>query len=251
MNGLVRAAPVVFLGLLALLWEVASRSGMADPRVLPPFSDVVVVLWSLLHSPGFLADLGVTALEVLVAFLIVVPLGLGVGLYLGERRRAYDAFAPALNLLLSAPKSIFLPIFIFAFGIGFGQKVIYAVTLAFFIVVLTGVAAARSVPRGLLGMARAFGATQRQVYLQVYLPAMEPMILEGARTGFIYTVTGVLIAEMYGSPRGIGRLMFAWGESYRMPELLASVVLVVVLTVFINEAIRWLEDQRRGSRGAA
>ncbi|MDB5594260.1 MAG: ssuC 10 [Hyphomicrobiales bacterium] len=251
MKGLVRAAPIAFLALLALLWEVASRSGMADPQVLPPFSDVAVVLWSLLRSPGFLADLGVTALEVLVAFLIVVPLGLGVGLYLGERRNAYDAFAPTLNLMLSAPKSIFLPIFILAFGIGFGQKVVYAVTLAFFIVVLTGVAAARSVPRGLLSMARAFGASQQQIYLQVYLPAMQPMILEGARTGFIYTVTGVLIAEMYGSPRGLGRLMFAWGESFRMSELLASVVLVVVLTVFINEAIRWFEDQRRGSRGTA
>ncbi|MDB5534540.1 MAG: ssuC 10 [Hyphomicrobiales bacterium] len=246
-----RLAPALFLALIALVWEAASRSGFADPDVLPPFSHVMVVLWGLVGSAGFLSDLGLTALEVAVAFLIVVPLGLVAGLYLGEKPEAYRLFAPLLNLLLSVPKSIFLPIFIFAFGIGFGQKVIYAITLTFFIVVLTGIAAARSVPAGLVNMARAFGASKRQIYLEVYLPAMEPLIIEGARIGFIYTVTGVLIAEMYGSPRGIGRLMFAWGESFRMSELLASVVLVVVLTVSVNEVLRWLEDRRQAHRSRA
>jgi ABC-type nitrate/sulfonate/bicarbonate transport system permease component len=80
---------------------------------------------------------------------------------------------------------------------------------------------------------------------------MEPLIIEGARTGFIYTVTGVLIAEMYGSPRGVGRLIFAWGESFRMAELLASVLLIVVLTIAVNETLRGLEDMRRAHRSRA
>jgi NitT/TauT family transport system permease protein len=242
---------VFFLALVAIAWELASRTGLADPSVLPAFSHVVVVLSGLLSSGNFLADLSLTALEVLVAFLIVMPFGLGFGLYLGEQPKAYRLFGPALNLFLSVPKSIFLPIFIFAFGIGFGQKVVYAVTLAFFIVVLTGIAAARAVPDGLVNMARAFGASRRQIYLRVYLPAMEPLIIEGARTGFIYTVTGVLIAEMYGSPRGIGRLIFAWGESFRMAELLASVLLIVILTIVVNETLRALEDMRRAHRSRA
>ena len=234
--------------LVAAVWESASRTGLADPTVLPQFSHVMVVLGGLVMSASFLSDLGLTALEVGVAFLIVVPLGLLAGLYLGEKPEAYRLFGPLLNGLLSVPKSIFLPIFIFAFGIGFGQKVIYAVTLTFFIVALTGIAAAQSVPIGLVNMARAFGASKRQIYFAVYLPAMEPLIIEGARMGFIYTVTGVLIAEMYGSPRGIGRLMFAWGESFRMAELLASVVLIVVLTVFVNEILRWFEERRQAHR---
>jgi len=245
---LARLAPAIFLLIVAGVWELASRSGFVDVRLLPPLSEVLPVLGRLLESANFRADLGLTTLEVLVSFIIVVPLGIGVGLYLGEQPKAYALFGPTLNLLLSVPKSIFLPVFIFAFGIGFGQKVVYAVTLAFFIVVLTGIAAARSVPAGLVTMARACGASPAQVYLQIYLPAMEPMIIEGARTGFIYTITGVLIAEMYGSPRGLGRLIFAWGESSRMAELLACVVLVVVLTIAINEALRAFEDMRRGRR---
>jgi NitT/TauT family transport system permease protein len=249
--GLARLSPFIFMVLVALVWEAVSTSGLVDPRLLPPFSQVLGVLWDLMKSRSFLGDLGITALEVLVAFVIVVPLGLTFGLYLGERQSAYRLFGPIVDLMLSIPKSIFLPIFIFAFGIGFSEKVIYAVTLAFFIVVLTGIAAARSVPAGLVTMSRACGATRSQIYFQVYLPAMEPLIVEGARTGFIYTVTGVLIAEMYGSPRGIGRLIFAWGESFRMAELLAGVMLVVVLTILVNEALRWLEDLRRTRKSQA
>lgn len=249
MNGwLVRLSPLI-LGLgVAVVWEAASRFGLADRELLPPFTHVMSVLCGLLQDQRFLADLGFTLAEIAVSFLIVGPLGLAAGFWLGENPTAYRLLNPALNLLLATPKSIFLPIFIFAFGIGFAQKVIYAVTLAFFIVVLSGIAAARSVPEGLVTAARAFGASRRQIYLEIYLPAMEPLIIEGLRMGLIYTTTGVLVAEMYGSPRGIGRLIFAWGEMYRMPELLASVVLVVALTVLANELIRWVEDIRRARR---
>ena len=248
---LIRFSPLL-LGLgLAAVWETASRLGWVAARLLPPFSDVMVVLWGLLQNQRFLDDVGMTLAEIAVSFAIAGPLGLAVGFWLGENGRAYKVVAPALNLALSIPKSIFLPIFIFAFGIGFLQKVIFAVTLAVFIVVLSGIAAARSVPEGLVTAARSLGASRRQIYLEIYLPAMEPLILEGLRMGLIFTITGVLVAEMYGSPRGIGRVIFAWGESYRMPELLAAVVLVVVFTVLCNEIMRAVEDMRRARRRGA
>jgi ABC-type nitrate/sulfonate/bicarbonate transport system permease component len=240
---LIRLAPLVFVALLAALWETASRSGLVDPRLLPPLSEVLRVLAGLLQDERFRGDLAITLSEIAVALL-----GLAVGFFLGENLGAYRMFAPALHLLLSIPKSIFLPVFIFAFGIGFLQKVIFAVTLAFFIVVLSGIAAVRSVPAGLVTAARSFGATRVQISLHIYLPAMEPLIIEGLRMGLIFTVTGVLLAEMYGSPRGIGRVIFAWGEMFRMPELFAGVVLVVAVTIVCNELMRAVEDTRKARR---
>ena len=240
---LIRLGPLVLVAALAALWEAASRFGFADPRLLPPLSDVLRVLAGLLQDARFRGDLGITLSEIAVAFAIVGPLGLAVGFFLGESLAAYRMFAPALHLLLSIPKSIFLPVFIFAFGIGFLQKVIFAVTLAFFIVVLSGIAAARSVPAGLVTAARSFGAT-----LRIYLPAMEPLIVEGLRMGLIFTVTGVLLAEMYGSPRGIGRVIFAWGEMFKMPELFAGVLLIVAMTVICNELLRSIEEFRKSRR---
>jgi ABC-type nitrate/sulfonate/bicarbonate transport system permease component len=245
---LIRLSPLFLLALLACVWEAASRFGWADPRLLPPLLDVMAVLGRLLQDQRFLGDLALTAQEIAVAFLIVGPLGLFVGFVIGESDAVNRTLGPVLNLLLSIPKSIFLPIFTFAFGIGFLQKVIFAVTLAFFIVVLSGIAAARSVPAGMVQAIRAFGATRLQIYFRVYLPAMEPLIVEGLRMAMIFTITGVLLAEMYGAPRGIGRVIFAWGELAKMPELFASVILVVGLTVIFNELMRLIEDIRRARR---
>jgi ABC-type nitrate/sulfonate/bicarbonate transport system permease component len=248
---LIRLSPLLLLALLACAWETASRLGWTDPRLLPPFIEVMKVLGRLLQDQRFLGDLVLTMQEITVAFLLVGPLGLGVGFLIGESDTINRAVGPLLNLLLAIPKSIFLPIFTLAFGIGFLQKVIFAVTLAFFIVVLSGIAAARSVPAGMVQAARAFGATRLQIYLRVYLPAMEPLIVEGLRMAMIFTITGVLLAEMYGAPHGIGRVIFAWGELAKMPELLASVILVVGLTVIFNELMRLVEDLRRIRRRGA
>lgn len=239
---------LAMLAMLAGLWEAASRIGWVDPRLLPPLSRIIAEMLALLQDERFRADLAVTVGEVVVAFAIVGPLGLAVGFFLGDHPALHRTLGPPLHLLLAIPKSIFLPIFIFALGIGFLQKVVFAVTLAFFIVVLNGIAAAQSVPFGLVMAARSFGASRAAIYLRIYLPAMEPLILEGLRTALIFSITGVLLAEMYGAPRGIGRRIFAWGEMNRMPELFAAVLLVVMLTVGANELIRFVEDVRRARR---
>src|ERR1700760_1956120 len=90
-----------------------------------------------------------------------------------------------LQLMMSVPKSVFLPVFVLMFGIGIAQKVIFASVLAFFIVVPSGIAAVHSVPPGLVTAARAFGATRAQIYAHIYLPAMAPLIVGGIRLGLI------------------------------------------------------------------
>jgi ABC-type nitrate/sulfonate/bicarbonate transport system permease component len=46
---------------------------------------------------------------------------------------------------------------------------------------------------------------------------------------------------MYASRHGIGRRIFNWGEGYQVPELLAGIVLVSILTIAVNEAMRLAE----------
>ncbi len=79
----VRASIVV--GLFGL-WELLSRTGLVNPRLLPPASDVLATLWDILQRPAVHADLVTTALEALVAFAISVPVSVLIGLVLAESR---------------------------------------------------------------------------------------------------------------------------------------------------------------------
>lgn len=236
---------ILIVGTMILAWEFASPLGWMDADLLPPFSRVMAEIGSLLANERFRHDIYVTVFSCLSAFIIVVPLGLACGFVLGESQAADKSFGPLLQLLMTVPKSVFLPLFILFFGIGIPQKVVFAVVLAFFIVVPTGRAAVHSVPRGLVVAARSFGANRFQIYRDIYAPAAAPLVMSGVRLGLIFSIHGVIFAEMYASWEGIGRHILTWGESYQMTPLLAAVSLILIATVILNESMQLVETQLR------
>ena len=239
---------LIRLGVVALLlgaWEFALHIGDVDPDLLPPPEKVLASARAILADPAFRLALAETASACLAAFAIVGPLGLVVGFALAERPALNRALGPALQLLTTTPKSIFLPAFILLLGIGFIEKVVFAIALTFFLVFPSGLAAARAAPAGLAMAARAFGATRAQIYWRVYAPAALPIVLDGLRLALIFSIHGVLFAEMYASSDGVGRIVLDWGESYRMTPLFAAVAIIIGATVALNEAFQLLETRWR------
>jgi NitT/TauT family transport system permease protein len=224
-----------------LVWESLPRLGLVAPDLLPPFSEVVTTLATLLGRAAFLRDIATTALEILTSFLIAVPLGAVLGLLIAESPYFARVFDPLLFFMFSIPKSIFLPMFILTLGIGFWQKVGFGCFSTTLLVLLSTQAAVRSVRPDHLLVARSYGATPAQLVLRVYLPSMLPVILEALRLALIFTFTAVTLAEMYASNTGVGHEIETWGENFRMPQLLAGVLLMSCAAILLNEAIRWAE----------
>jgi ABC-type nitrate/sulfonate/bicarbonate transport system permease component len=230
----------IVIGFVAA-WELASRNDVVDPELLPPISVVLSTLWQLVQQKAFWGDLRATLFSVAVAFAIVVPGGLFLGFFIGERPRLHRAVISGVQLLIATPKVILLPIFILALGIGDLQRIVFASTIGIFVTLLYGITAVQSVPRGLVAMAHSLGATRIQLYCHVYLPAMLPIIISGIRIGLIFTVFGVLLSEMYASSDGLGRLIVGWGDAFRMKQLLAGVFVVVLFSVLTNGLLAALE----------
>lgn len=226
---------------LLVAWEAVSSLGIVDPRLLPPFSTVAESAAMLVGDGAFLYHLGVTAGEVVLAGIIVAPVGIGIGLLLSENAYLGAAFRPFFYFLASVPKSVFLPIFILLFGIGFSQKVAFGVFQAIFVLVIATIAAATSVPDDLIRVARANGASRWQLYREIYWPAMLPLILEGMRLGVIFNITGVVFAEMYVARAGVGSQISHWGQTFDIPNLLAGILLIALLSIVVNESLRWYE----------
>ena len=66
---------VSFIVAVLALWEVLSRTGIVNPRLLPSASDTFATLGDLLQRAAVRKDLMVTATEVLAAFALAVPFG--------------------------------------------------------------------------------------------------------------------------------------------------------------------------------
>jgi NitT/TauT family transport system permease protein len=234
---------VVAAGLLSLvlLWEALVRLGRLDASLAPAPSAILAALGALAGRPEVLTSLGVTAWEVLAAFLVAVPVGLAVGFALAEVPWLGALFRPLVNFLFGVPKSIFLPVFILTFGVSIPQKIAFGVFTTVFVVIIGGIAAVESVPRELVTVSRVYGASRAQIVREIYLPAMAPILLESARLGMIFNITAVLLCEIYGARDGIGYRIAAWGENLQMPQLYAALVIVAAAAVAVNEALRLVE----------
>ena len=235
---------LVRLALLALVlgaWELAPRMGFVNQMLLPPLSDVLAMLQAQIARPAVQEAILVTGLEVIVAFIIAVPLGAAAGIAIAEFPYAGAIFRPMLFYVFSIPKSIFLPMFILIFGIGFQQKVAYAAFTTAFVVLMSATAAVESVKSDYILVARSFGATPIQILRRVYVPSMLPVLLETLRISMIFNFTGVMIAEMYASRTGIGHLISNWGENFQMPQLFSGVILLSAVAIAFNETVRFLE----------
>ena len=235
------AARLLLLAGLLLVWELLPRLGLVDRELLPPFSAVLAGTVAMLGRPAIRADLLTSAAEIGMAFALCVPCGLALGLVLGEGGRLARVLDPLVFFVFGIPKSIFLPMFILGLGIGIGQKVAFGVFSAFLLVAMSVAAAVRSVRPEHLLVARSYGATRAQVAARVYLPGMLPVLLEGMRTALIFTVTAIMLAEVYASRSGFGHRLADWGEDLDMTPLLSGVLLVSLAAVAANEALRWLE----------
>jgi NitT/TauT family transport system permease protein len=224
-------------------WEVLSRTGIVNPRLLPSASDTLAMLGQLLQRASVRNDLIVTASEVLTAFALAVPFGALIGFLIAEKRYFAEVMKPLLFFAFSIPKSIFLPMFILVFGVGFAQKVGFGFFSTIFIVIMSTTAAVEQVKVEYLTVARSYGATSAQTAFRVYLPSMLPVLLEALRISMIFNLTGVILAEMYASRDGIGHQIATWGENFQMKQLLAGVVMIAAIAMAFNELVRWVETR--------
>ena len=224
-------------------WEALSRMGLVNPRLLPSASDTLSMLGELLQRGSVRNDLATTASEVLAAFALAVPIGCLIGFLIAENRYFAEVMKPLLFFAFSIPKSIFLPMFILVFGVGFAQKVGFGFFSTIFIVIMSTTTAVESVKVEYLTVARSYGATSAQTAFRVYLPSMLPVLLEALRISMIFNLTGVILAEMYASRDGIGHQIATWGENFQMKQLLAGVVMIAAIAIAFNEMIRWVETR--------
>jgi len=224
-------------------WEVLSRTGIINPRLLPSASDTLAMLGELVQRASVRNDLVVTASEVLTAFALAVPFGALVGFLIAENRYFAEVMKPLLFFAFSIPKSIFLPMFILVFGVGFAQKVGFGFFSTIFIVIMSTTTAVEQVKVEYLTVARSYGATSAQTAFRVYLPSMLPVLLEALRISMIFNLTGVILAEMYASRDGIGHQIATWGENFQMKQLLAGVVMIAAIAMTFNELVRSVETR--------
>ncbi len=196
--------------------------------IIPPLSMVFDEFLRMLSLNSLMMHTGVTAAEVIAGFVIGSLLGAFFGYVLGMSPTAEFALSPYILALQIAPKIAFAPLFVLWMGFTIYPKILVAVLIVFFPVLVNVLTAVRTVDPDLVNLARAFKATRAQIFWKIEFPASLPPLFAGLRIASTLAVIGVVVGELVGGNLGLGYLL-AFGEGQANTAMVF--VTIVMLTL--------------------
>ena len=231
------------VAMFVIAWEVAPRVGLVDPFFTSRPSRVLLAAVDVVRSGTLLGDAAVSLSEFAAGFALAAAVGVAGGLLLGTFRTVRFLVDPPVMALYATPQLALLPIFVVWLGVGMASKIAVVFLGAVIPIAINTMAGVRQVDRSLVLAARSFGATRRDVFTKVILPASQPAVLLGLRLGLSRAVLGVVVGEMYVSQAGIGNQIMRLGSAFHVDELLVYVLLVSAFGLAATNLVRRLEER--------
>jgi NitT/TauT family transport system permease protein len=235
----VAGAVSVIAGLL--LWEGVSRFIVANQLFLAGPLQIAQAILALARTGELWRHLAISAEEFALGYAIASVLGIALGFAMASSAVMKRAFQPWVSGLYATPTIALAPLFILWLGIGIWSKVLVVITLVLFPVAINTEAGLRTTSERLIEMLRSFGASPQQIFFKVSLPSAMPFILAGLKLGIGRGLIGVVVAELFGSRAGLGRLISASADAFNMPELFAGVVVLAFAGIAMTAGFSWLE----------
>ena len=251
MNGganstLVRRGTILSLAVLVVFlaaWQWGPGLLGIPPFIIPPLSMVYHEFLRMLAVSALMTHTGITAAEVIAGFVLGSLLGAFFGYILGMSPTAEFALSPYILALQIAPKVAFAPLFILWMGFTVYPKILVAILIVFFPVMVNVLSAIRTVDPDLINLARAFKATRAQIFWKIEFPASLPPLFAGLRIASTLAVVGVVVGELVGGNMGLGYLL-SFGEGQANTAMVFVAILMLTLVGGIAYLAVSLIEQR-------
>lgn len=221
------------------LWQlVVSLSGVSS-YVVPSPIDVVNAAADI--GGVVLRETPPTLLEIVGGFLIAAVTGIPLGVMLATFRRFESAVFPLLIGTQGIPKVALAPIFVVWFGFGYTPKIVMALLIAFFPIVIDTIAGVRSVNPAYVALGRSMLGTRWRIYRRIILPNALPQIFAGLKVAMSLAIIGAIVGELVGSSRGLGHVLQSASGQLQMDRAFVVIVWLMVISVPLVQAVSWLE----------
>lgn len=234
------ASPVA----LILAWDAVTRFGLVEPILLPApwviarsLQDVVVNGYA---GVGILSHIGLSLYRVMAAFLGAAVVGVSIGLLRGLHPKVDALFLVPFEIIRPIPPLAFIPLFILWFGIGEVSKILIIFYAAMLVIALNTQAGVSACPEDKIRAARSLGASPRQVFWRVVLPAALPQTMVGLRIALSTALSILVASELLGGDRGLGFLINDASTFFKTNEVFVGIVLIGLIGLVSDRGLTWL-----------
>jgi NitT/TauT family transport system permease protein len=234
--------PFASLTGILLLWELCGRLGLLNPLFFPVPSLIFIAFFKMVADGEIQTNLSITLLRVFAGFMIGTIPGIAIGLLMGASEKIRLLLDPIVAATFPIPKLAIYPLLMVIFGIGELSKIMAIAFGCFFLTLINAMAGVKNINKVYFEVAKNYGASKRQVFMRVMLPASLPMVFTGIRLALGMSLIVVVGVEFVSANYGIGALIWNGWETFEIEKLYVGIFICAILGILFTLALKKMEQ---------
>jgi choline ABC transporter permease protein len=182
-----------------------------------------------------------TLVLVLIASFLALLIGVPLGVLSAREKRLYQVLRPLLDLMQTVPTFVYLIPTLMLFGLGMVPGLISTLIFSIAAPIRMTHLGLTQVPRELLEVGDAFGASKWQRFWKIEFPSAWPSILTGFSQCIMLSLSMVVIAALVGAD-GLGTSVIRSLNTVNLKQGFESGLAIVILAIILD---RSLQSNRR------
>lgn len=234
-----------------LIWELGTRYGLPIIKDIPPPSAVLAAFKEAFFDLPYYLSWADSFRRIFLGFILAQLIGIPLGLLMGTSRHFRELSLPVFEVLRPIPPLAWVPASAI-FWPTTEMSVIFVTFLgSFFVTILNIVGGARSIDARYIRAAVSLGASRKDVFWGIVLPATLPSIMVAMTVGIGICWNTVVAAEMLASRSGLGFLTWRSYVTYTYPMIVVGMISIGIAGYISSGIVRilgahsmpWLKTQ--------
>lgn len=236
---LTKAAPIVSLSVLMLLWLFASEKELIASYMLPSPQEVISAFVSEL--PVLMKHSLVTVQEAIYGLLIGIATAFVAAVIMDSVSFIKSALYPILVISQTIPTIAIAPLLVLWMGFDMAPKITLVVLTTFFPIAVSLLDGFQSADRDEINLLRSMGASGTQIFRHIKLPSATEQFFSGLKVSASYAVVGAVISEWLGGFEGLGVYMTRVKQAYAFDKMFAVIILISLLSLILMAVVAMLK----------
>ncbi len=239
----VRGTQLLLLVGFFVLWEVAASRGWINAFIFSQPTRVWSATVRLATQGDLWKHLGWTVWETVLGFSVGTVAGILIAILLWWSTFISKVMDPYIVVLNSVPKVALGPIFVVWLGTTITAVVAMAISVSIIVTIMMMHTGFKEVDPNQIKLVRTFGGTKGQILGKVILPASVPTMIAALKVNVGLSLVGTIVGEFLASKAGLGYLIVYGGQVFNMSLVMASVLLLLVVSVILYYGVTFLEEK--------
>ena len=226
-----------------LLWFLITLIPTINTFLASPKQVWAALLSESAANGRYFKDISISLQRVLIGFGLAFIASIPIAFLMGWYPKVRNLIEPWIQFFRTIPPIALIPLVILAMGLGEPPKYTIIFVAAFLVMVVTIYQGIKEVDKTLVKAAYTFGATDKDLFFDIMIPASFPYILVGARLGMAASLTTLIAAELTGTTFGLGARIQGAQQFMDTAIVLLGIITIGVIGFVLDKILLLIEKK--------